>query len=86
MVVVLRAPEPRRPLPVGVLPAVRGEAVVVGNEAGWHHGYVAWGEVYMREDHPYVDVVSTEDWWRHRLLGTAPSRVQPWPAAFVFVA
>jgi hypothetical protein len=69
----------------GPLLPLTGRRLILVNESGSHHDFRAWGEPRMSAGALVIDVVTDEEWARHRLLAMRPQRVRRWPAAAVWV-
>lgn len=95
---IVTPPPPAYGIPADYLDTIRGRSLTVAAFTGssrtpaFHKGLRAWSEPYQwavkRGRDPYlwrVDVVTEEAWWRHRLLGARPDRVESYPVQLVWV-
>lgn len=84
-------PPAREPVAVLGVPSVVGESLVLfhldahGNPTH-SYGYRGWADVYTVDGDPCIEVVTDDDWQRHRLLGTPPPKAIRWPARTAWVA
>lgn len=74
------------------VPSLVGEQLVL-----WHvgpvtrqpshvYGYRGWRDVHHVGRDLVIEVVSEDDWQRHRLIGTPPLKAIRWPARAAWVA
>lgn len=68
----------------GLVLPLRGRRVILVNESGSHHDYRAWSELRTSAGAVVLDVVTEEEWWRHRNLAMRPAPCR-WPAQAVWV-
>jgi hypothetical protein len=64
---------------------LRGRRLILVNAEGSHHDWRAWGEPRASAGALVLDVITEEQWWRHRNLAMRPQPVLRWPAAAVWV-